>query len=66
MPANSWLAAKLPKLTQLTWDNMAAIAPAMATAMGLCRGDVVELSVDGRTVKGPIDAAGSSQQCQSP
>ncbi|MEZ4717278.1 MAG: Fe-S-cluster-containing hydrogenase [Caldilineaceae bacterium] len=52
--ANGWL-QELPKpLTQLTWDNMAAIAPAMATAMGLSRGDVVELSVDGRTVKAPI------------
>ena len=51
---NGWL-QELPKpLTKLTWDNAAFVGPAMATRLGLKTGDVVELSVENRTVKAPI------------
>ncbi len=51
---NGWL-QELPKpLTKLTWENAALISPATATRLGLADGDLVELTVDGRTVQAPI------------
>jgi molybdopterin-containing oxidoreductase family iron-sulfur binding subunit len=51
---NSWL-QELPKaLTRLTWENAALIAPATARRLGLDSGDIVELSVSGRTLAAPV------------
>ena len=48
----AWL-QELPKpLTKTTWDNVIAISPAIAAEKGLSNGDIVEVSVGGRTVRG--------------
>jgi molybdopterin-containing oxidoreductase family iron-sulfur binding subunit len=51
---NAWL-QELPKsITRLTWDNTAQLAPATAERLGLANEDVVEISLDGRTVRAPV------------
>ena len=51
---NGWL-QELPKpTTKITWDNTVQIAPALANRAGLETGDVVDVSVGGRTVRGPV------------
>ncbi|HEY1328641.1 MAG TPA: 4Fe-4S dicluster domain-containing protein [Casimicrobiaceae bacterium] len=51
---NAWL-QELPKpLTQLTWDNAALIAPALAQRLGLRNGDVVELHAGARNLHAPV------------
>jgi MoCo/4Fe-4S cofactor protein with predicted Tat translocation signal len=51
---NGWL-QELPKpLTKLTWDNAALLSPSTAERLKLQNEDVVDLSLDGRTVRAPI------------
>ena len=55
---NAWL-QELPKpFTKLTWDNAIGLGLATAASLGkggpLVDGDVVRLTVDGRTVEGPV------------
>ncbi|MFN8445119.1 MAG: TAT-variant-translocated molybdopterin oxidoreductase [Caldilineaceae bacterium] len=51
---NGWL-QELPKpLTKLTWENAALISPTTAAALGVDNGDMVELSLEERTVQAPI------------
>jgi molybdopterin-containing oxidoreductase family iron-sulfur binding subunit len=51
---NAWL-QELPKpLSRLTWDNTAQVAPATAERLGIGNEDVVELELDGRTVRAPV------------
>jgi molybdopterin-containing oxidoreductase family iron-sulfur binding subunit len=51
---NGWL-QELPRpMTKLTWDNAACLAPGTAERLGLATGDVVELRLDGRSVRAPI------------
>src|SRR5581483_11632781 len=50
---NGWL-QELPRpLTKVTWDNVVRIAPADAERLGLANGDLVELTVGGRSARGP-------------
>ncbi len=51
---NGWL-QELPKpLTKVTWENVIAISPALAERERLAIGDLVTLTVDGRTAQGPV------------
>ena len=51
---NGWL-QELPKpLTKLTWDNAALVSPGTAEKLELANFDVVELSLEGRTVRAPV------------
>jgi molybdopterin-containing oxidoreductase family iron-sulfur binding subunit len=51
---NGWL-QEIPKpFTKLVWDNAALLAPATAEQYGLQNGDLVELTVDGRTLDAPV------------
>ena len=51
---NGWL-QELPKpLTQLTWDNVALISPALANEKNLHNGDVIELRSRGRKLHAPV------------
>jgi molybdopterin-containing oxidoreductase family iron-sulfur binding subunit len=51
---NGWL-QELPKpLTQLTWDNVVLVSPALAKRKGLRNFDGVELRSGGRSVRGPV------------
>jgi molybdopterin-containing oxidoreductase family iron-sulfur binding subunit len=51
---NAWL-QELPKpLTKLTWENAVLLGPREAARRDLASGDVVELSLRGRTVRAPV------------
>jgi molybdopterin-containing oxidoreductase family iron-sulfur binding subunit len=51
---NGWL-QELPKpMTKMTWDNPVLVGPAMAERMGLKTEDLVNLSLNGQTVKVPV------------
>jgi len=51
---NGWL-QELPRpLTRITWDNAVIMHPDTARAQGLKHEDLVELTVDGKTVTGPV------------
>ncbi|HYX20279.1 MAG TPA: 4Fe-4S dicluster domain-containing protein, partial [Thermoanaerobaculia bacterium] len=49
---NGWLQECAKPLTKLTWDNAALIAPSTAQRLGVSSGEIVELAVDGRKVRG--------------
>lgn len=50
---NAWL-QELPKPhTKLTWDNAALLSPATAAALGVANEDVIELSLNGKTLRAP-------------
>jgi MoCo/4Fe-4S cofactor protein with predicted Tat translocation signal len=50
---NGWL-QELPKpSTKMTWDNVVLVSPKDAQAMHAAAGDMLEVTVEGRTIKGP-------------
>ena len=52
-----WL-QELPKpVTNLSWDNAAMVSGATLTRLGLEEDDIVELNVNGKTVKAPVIVA---------
>ena len=51
---NGWLQELPGPLTKLTWDNAALVSPADARRLGLANGDVVELSLKGRSLNAPV------------
>jgi molybdopterin-containing oxidoreductase family iron-sulfur binding subunit len=61
---NGWL-QELPKpLSKLTWDNAAFVSPADAKRFKVANGDLIELSLQGRSLSAPVwimpgQAAGS-------
>jgi molybdopterin-containing oxidoreductase family iron-sulfur binding subunit len=49
----AWL-QELPKpLTKLTWDNVIAVSPAIASAQKLSNGDIAEVTIGERRARGP-------------
>ncbi len=51
---NGWL-QELPKpMTKMTWDNPVLIGPAMADRMGLKTEDLINISLNGKTVTAPV------------
>jgi MoCo/4Fe-4S cofactor protein with predicted Tat translocation signal len=51
---NGWL-QELPKpFSKLTWDNAAFVSPTVAEDLGVSNGDVIRLTVDGRSVEAPV------------
>ncbi len=51
---NGWL-QELPRpITKLTWDNAVLVAPATAERLHLENGALARLTVQGRTVEGPV------------
>jgi molybdopterin-containing oxidoreductase family iron-sulfur binding subunit len=51
---NGWL-QELPKpLSKLTWGNAAHVSPATAKKLSVANGNVVKLTVEGRSVEAPI------------
>jgi molybdopterin-containing oxidoreductase family iron-sulfur binding subunit len=60
---NGWL-QELPKpLTQLTWDNVVLVSPALAKRKGLHNFDGVELRSGGRSVRGPVWIMPGQAEC---
>jgi molybdopterin-containing oxidoreductase family iron-sulfur binding subunit len=51
---NAWLQETPKPLANLCWDNAILISPATAKKRGLVTGDVIEIDVNGRKVKGGI------------
>jgi molybdopterin-containing oxidoreductase family iron-sulfur binding subunit len=50
----AWL-QELPKpLTKITWDNAIGVSPAIATGSQLSNGDLVEVTAEGRKLRGPV------------
>jgi molybdopterin-containing oxidoreductase family iron-sulfur binding subunit len=51
---NGWL-MELPRpITRLMWDNVAHVSPATAERLGLRSGQLVDLTLRGRTVRAPV------------
>ena len=48
---NGWLQELPAPLTKITWDNAALIDPATAKEKGIATGDVVRLTLDGRSLE---------------
>src|SRR5271165_2267139 len=51
---NAWLQETPKPLINICWDNAVLISPTTAKKRGLVTGDVVEIDINGRKVKGPI------------
>jgi len=51
---NAWLQETPKPLINLCWDNAVLVSPTTAKKRGLVTGDVVEIDINGRKVKGPI------------
>jgi molybdopterin-containing oxidoreductase family iron-sulfur binding subunit len=47
---NGWLQECPKPLTKLTWDNAAMISPALAERLGVANEQMIDLTVDGRTL----------------
>jgi MoCo/4Fe-4S cofactor protein with predicted Tat translocation signal len=50
---NSWLQETPDFMTKLVWDNAALIGPATARDLGVAQGDMLRLTVDGRSLDVP-------------
>ncbi len=51
---NGWLQETPKPITNLCWDNATLVSPNSAKKMGLVTGDIVEIEIQGRKVKGAI------------
>jgi MoCo/4Fe-4S cofactor protein with predicted Tat translocation signal len=51
---NAWLQEMPRALSKLTWDNVVMMAPSTAEQLNVAKGDVVTLTVEDRTVNGPV------------
>ncbi|MGA3267356.1 MAG: TAT-variant-translocated molybdopterin oxidoreductase [Verrucomicrobiota bacterium] len=51
---NGWMQELPDPITKMTWDNAVLISRKTARELGVQNGDVVEITLKGRSVKGPI------------
>jgi MoCo/4Fe-4S cofactor protein with predicted Tat translocation signal len=51
---NGWMQELPDPITKLTWDNAVLISRKTARELGVQNGDLVEISLNGRSVTGPI------------
>jgi len=51
---NGWMQEFPEPITKMTWDNAVLISRKTARELGVQNGDIVTISLKGRTVKGPI------------
>jgi MoCo/4Fe-4S cofactor protein with predicted Tat translocation signal len=51
---NGWLQEFPDPITKITWDNAVLVSRKTARELGVQNSDVVEITLDGRKVKGPI------------
>ena len=53
--ANNGLMQELPDpITKMTWDNAVLVSRKTARELGVANGDIVEITLNGRKVTGPI------------
>jgi molybdopterin-containing oxidoreductase family iron-sulfur binding subunit len=50
---NGWLQECPDPVSKVTWDNVISVSPKLSKKLGLKNEQVVEITVDGRTVSGP-------------
>ncbi len=51
---NGWLQECPKPVNKLTWDNAVLISPALAQQNNLANGDLVDLEMNGRKIRGPV------------
>jgi molybdopterin-containing oxidoreductase family iron-sulfur binding subunit len=51
---NGWMQELPDPITKMTWDNAVLVSRKTAKELGLANGDIVEISLNGRSVQGPI------------
>ncbi|HVU08931.1 MAG TPA: TAT-variant-translocated molybdopterin oxidoreductase [Verrucomicrobiae bacterium] len=51
---NGWMQELPDPITKITWDNAVLISRKTARELGVQNGDIVEISLNGKSVKGPI------------
>ncbi|MDE3099261.1 MAG: TAT-variant-translocated molybdopterin oxidoreductase [Verrucomicrobiota bacterium] len=51
---NGWMQELPDPITKITWDNAVLVSRKTARALGVQNGDVVEITLNGLAVKGPI------------
>jgi len=51
---NGWLQELPDPITKMVWDNAVLLSRKTASELDVKNGDVIEISLNGRTVKGPI------------
>jgi MoCo/4Fe-4S cofactor protein with predicted Tat translocation signal len=51
---NGWMQELPDPITKMTWDNAVLVSRKTARELGVANGDVVEISLSGKTVSGPI------------
>ena len=51
---NGWMQELPDPITKMTWDNAMLISRKTAKELGVANGDIVEITLNGRSVKGPI------------
>jgi molybdopterin-containing oxidoreductase family iron-sulfur binding subunit len=62
--SNGWLQECPRPLSKLVWDNAALLGAATAQRLGLADGDVVRLTLAGRSVEAPVLVApGHAEEC---
>jgi MoCo/4Fe-4S cofactor protein with predicted Tat translocation signal len=51
---NGWMQELPDPITKMTWDNAVLVSRKTARELGVQNGDIVEIALNGRNVKGPI------------
>ena len=51
---NGWMQELPDPVTKITWDNAVLVSHKTARDLGVRNGDIVEITLNGRTVEGPI------------
>ena len=51
---NGWMQELPDPITKITWDNAVLVSRKTARELGVANGDIVEITLNGRSVKGPI------------
>jgi molybdopterin-containing oxidoreductase family iron-sulfur binding subunit len=51
---NGWMQELPDPITKMTWDNAVLVSRKTARELGVQNGDIVEIGLNGRSVKGPI------------
>jgi MoCo/4Fe-4S cofactor protein with predicted Tat translocation signal len=51
---NGWMQELPDPITKITWDNAVLVSRKTASELGVANGDIVEITLNGRSVKGPI------------
>jgi MoCo/4Fe-4S cofactor protein with predicted Tat translocation signal len=51
---NGWMQELPDPITKITWDNAVLVSRRTARELGVQNGDIVEISLNGKTVSGPI------------